>query len=113
MTPEQWFEIIKANLASVPQQSHTEANVQSFANEERDAKAAAAKAATPKVVDLKFRASSVEWLENFANTQTEEWQRANEPQLQAWAKDILAGRATVHLLADGRVEIRTRAAAAA
>lgn len=59
MSPAQRFEIIKANIANVPTQFHTDANVTRFANEERDTTRAAAKAPPPSQAGAKAPPPSV------------------------------------------------------
>ena len=57
----------------------------------------------------KFRTSSVQWLEDWANKQPDDWQRENESKMQTWARQIEAGQALVKLGADGKeVELHVR-----
>ena len=143
MTPEQRFMVVAKSQGltvtrSTPEpQFHTPATVQTIANQERDVKSAAAKAAPPAKVteqpdpnalaifdaemrakgiqmptaaeESAYRADAVQWLEDYCNRQSGSWQQANEPKMQQWAARIRAGEVSVGLNKEtGAVEIHSR-----
>jgi len=149
MSPQERHNIVAKSIGAptveVPKsagQFHTNHNITTFANEQRNAARAAAKAAPPaKAVqtpdpnavanfdkemraagkqlpaeadEQAFRVAAVKWLEDWCNQQPDDWQREHEPQMQKWAAEVEAGRASVQYNeASGKVELHSRTAPAA
>jgi hypothetical protein len=136
MTPTERYNAIAKSMGAptverpvAPAQWHTPATVQTFMDQERNGKQAAAKAAPPakakqqsdpnavakfdeemrqqgkqlptQAQEQQFRKDSVAWLETWANGHDDEWIKKSEKKLREWAGQIEAGTHGVRLRPDG------------